>query len=253
MIYFLSKTERLKNNKDFNKYLEFITFLKKNNYSRFNKDLIKNIAWANKYEKEVLRPLLTPELKKQFDYSKSAIKYIDLKIRGEVLSGFLGKLQSDMTIEMIKHSPICSIIKNAEKKTICFTTSVKVSLEAMKYIKNNCHMEPILVNGSTSKNIVDISHKFKTETPINPLIATIQTLSTGVTLTEANTIIFLNKPWRYVDVVQAEDRIHRIGQDTDVEIYNFVLDTGNKNNLSTRMNDIVQWSQDLFEGIIGPD
>jgi hypothetical protein len=81
----------------------------------------------------------------------------------------------------------------------------------------------------------------------------IQTLSTGVTLVEANTVIFLNQPWRYVDRVQAEDRVHRIGQDTPVNIYLYVLDTGGEPNLSTRMEDIISWSREMFEGIVGKE
>ena len=76
-------------------------------------------------------------------------------------------------------------------------------------------------------------------------------MSTGVTLTEADTMIFLNKPWRHVDYAQASDRIHRIGQDVDVTIYSLVLDTGETENLSTRMESISEWSKEQFENIVG--
>lgn len=62
--------------------------------------------------------------------------------------------------------------------------------------------------------------------------------------------IFLNKPWRYIEYQQASDRIHRIGQDTEVYIYTLLLDTGNKENLSTRMEDIETWSRKMFEDIV---
>ena len=126
-----------------------------------------------------------------------------------------------------------------------------VARNAMNYVKQTCKLTPDIVFGETSSNVTGILSQFKTDININPLVATIQTLSTGVTLVEANTIIFLNQPWRHVDKVQAEDRVHRIGQDVDVHIFTFILDTGSEKNLSTRMADIVSWSKDMFDGIVG--
>jgi len=172
---------------------------------------------------------------------------------GEVIGGLLNRLRAEMFNEMIIHSPLCNIIQNSEKKTICFTTFVDVVRNAKKYVEEKCKLSPIAVFGETSSNIKGILKQFKLDTTTNPLIATIQTLSTGVTLVEADTVVFLNQPWRYVDRSQAEDRVHRIGQDTEVKIYTFVLDTGSEKNLSTRMEDIVSWSKEMFEGIVGAE
>ena len=45
-------------------------------------------------------------------------------------------------------------------------------------------------------------------------------------------------------------RIYRIGQNTDVHIYNVLLNTGKELNLDTRMNDILNWSEDMFTNMI---
>jgi hypothetical protein len=82
------------------------------------------------------------------------------------------------------------------------------------------------------------------------MIASLKMMSTGVTLTAANTVIFLNKPWRHYEYVQASDRILRIGQTTDCYIYSLVLDTGNEPNMSDRMSEIISASKDLFEAVI---
>ena len=76
-------------------------------------------------------------------------------------------------------------------------------------------------------------------------------MSTGVTLNEANTTIFAPTPFRYTDYEQAMARCYRIGQDTDVYVYTLTLDTDGKPNISTRIQDISDWSKSLFMNIVG--
>ena len=246
--------DKLKKDKTFLLYLNTINYLRKHGYNRkFDKDFVKNVAKANEYEKEILRPMLPADLKRKFDRSKAVVKYLNLKIMGEVIGGFLNKLRAEMFSKMIENSPICKIIEESQKKTVCFSTFTDVVKSANEYLRSSCKYKPILVFGETSSGITTMLKDFKEDTSVNPLVATVQTLSTGVTLVEANTIIFLNKPWRHADASQAEDRVHRIGQDTDVTIYTFILDTGSDPNLSTRMEEIVAWSQKMFESIVGDD
>jgi SNF2 family DNA or RNA helicase len=239
------------NSPDMIKYNEIITELKRYGYSNMDRDQVERVAWANRYERDKIRPNLTNELKKKFDKSRAVVKYVDMKIMGEVLGGLLNNMRSEMFSQMIEHSPLCEIINKSLKKTICFTTYTDVVRTADNYVRTKCGKNPILVYGETSSIIKDNLIKFRANSEINPLIATVQTMSTGVTLIEANTVIFLNQPWRFVDQEQAANRVYRIGQDTDVFVYTFILDTGNQPNLSTRMEDIVSWSKDMFKGIIG--
>jgi hypothetical protein len=64
-------------------------------------------------------------------------------------------------------------------------------------------------------------------------------------------VVFLNKPWRHIEYIQASDRVYRIGQDSDVLIVSILLDTGDKDNLSTRMEDIMEWSKQMFSELVG--
>lgn len=236
---------------DLQRYKEVIGRLRKRGYNRYDSYQVAEVSWANEFEKTVLRPALPPDLRRQFDRSRSVVKYVDMKVMGEVIGGLLNRLRSEMFSKMLQNSPICDIIRESEKKTICFTTYTDVVRATEEYVKRKCGLNPLLVFGETTGNIKQILNNFKLDPRANPLIATIQTLSTGVTLTEANTIIFLNKPWRFTDISQAEDRVHRIGQDTNVFVFTFTLDTGQNPNLSTRMDDIVKWSKDMFEGMVG--
>ena len=56
-------------------------------------------------------------------------------------------------------------------------------------------------------------------------------------------MFFLGVPYRDADFEQACDRIHRIGQTTDVNIY-IILLKSKQENVSTRIEKIMSWSAD---------
>lgn len=49
------------------------------------------------------------------------------------------------------------------------------------------------------------------------LLCTLGAGSEGITLTRANRMLFLQRSWRHIDNMQAEARIHRIGQEREVQ------------------------------------
>lgn len=238
---------KLGRDRDFLEYLDIIERLIKNNGQYVWGDT--TITWANKYEKEVLEPMLPSDLLKKFRHSKAAVKYLHLKIRGEVLGNCLMHLRMQMTSEMLMAGDIQKLVVEAIKKTVIFTSYVDTIETCEKYFKSK-NYDPLSIYGKTSDNLAALVNEFQTNADKNPLIASIQTLSTGATLTAANRLIFLNKPWRSIEYQQASDRIHRIGQDTPVDIISLVLDTGKEGNLSTRMEEVMAWSNSLFSAIV---
>ena len=208
--------------------------------------------YCNKFEKEKINPLLSSQDKKDFKNSKSVVKYVELKIMGEYLGGVLGRRRIELHSAMIEHSGIDKIVAEAEKKTICFTSYVDTVQVANDYFKKRGY-KPLLVYSDTNNNVNGILNEFKNTPDTNPLIATIQSLSTGVTLICANTVIFLNQPFRAHEYEQASARVYRIGQDTQVYLWDLMLDTGDIPNLSTRMLDIQKWSGDQIAAILNKD
>ena len=63
--------------------------------------------------------------------------------------------------------------------------------------------------------------QFKSDDSITAFIASSRIASEGLTLTEANNVIFLNRWWNPSSNSQARDRVVRIGQERPVTIYNF--------------------------------
>ena len=214
-------------------------------------DVRELIQSVNQYENKVIIPSLPNNLKKDFRDAKSVYKYIKFKVLGEVIGNLLTRLRIAMTTDLIGKQ-ILDIINTAEKRTILFSSYTDSLETAEQYCKRN-KLNPMVIDGTNSKQVRALLDKFKADPSINPLIASTKVLSTGHTIVECNTVIFLNVPFRSVDYYQASDRVYRIGQDADVYIYKLILDTGSKPNLSTRMQDILQWSKEQFTQLIGDD
>lgn len=207
------------------------------------------IVSVNKYENDVIIPNLPVNLRKPFRESKSVYRYYLLKCMGETLGTVLSGLRAEMYSNLIGEE-VHQIIVEAEKKTIIFSTQNDVLDIAMAKCKS-WNLNPVLINGSNSRDAKMILDKFKKDKTLNPLVCSVQVMGAGHTIIEANTVIFVGKPWRQAMVSQAEDRVWRIGQDASVvNIISVMLDTDGVPNLSTHLEDIVQWSKEQFDEIV---
>lgn len=78
----------------------------------------------------------------------------------------------------------------------------------------------VKVDGSvTGANRNKAVEQFQQNDKIKLFVGNIQAAGVGLTLTAASTVAFLELPWTPGDVLQAEDRVHRIGQKESVGIY----------------------------------
>lgn len=233
--------------KAFVEYLDNINTLRNNQY---NYTLAPLAHASRSYEDEVIVPTLPNDIKRDFKDARSVVKYVELKVLGETLGNVLGNLRAEMTSDLLVEGSVKTIIERAQKKTILFS-SYKDTIDVATSVCKEWGFNPVTIDGSNSNQAKELVAKFKTDPHLNPLIASLQVMSTGHTINEANTVIFLNVPFRSVDYDQASDRCYRIGQDTEVYVYKLILDTGDVPNLSTRMQDIVKWSREQFNEIMG--
>lgn len=237
-------------NEQFKQYQANVAMFQK--YGFDPKTMSNESKFCNDYELNVIIPSLPESLKAPFKDARSVIKYVDLKIKGECLGRILGKERTQCHVDMVRHIPFQQYIDNAEKKTLIFTDFVPVLEETRKYTAELGYM-PVVVYGDTNNELVNIVKDYRANADINPLIATFRSLAEAVPLTEANNGMMLNKPFRFHHYKQAMARMHRIGQDTTVYVNNFVLDTGNDPNISTRSEDIMNWSRDQVDQLMGYD
>lgn len=223
--------------------------------------------YCNQYEKRNIIPGLPAHLKEDFKNSRSVYKYYHLKVQGEALGRILGRHRTMCNIDMARAmdnysiteqfgskdsyaSNLSSIIDNSKKKTVIFTSYVEV-VDVVHEMLSEKGYSPLRVYGDTNKDLAKIVEQFEKDPNLNPLIATFQSLSTAVPLVMANTAVMLNAPYRAHEHEQALSRVDRIGQTEVVCNYNVFLDTGNEPNISTRSSDIMEWSRDQVNAIMG--
>ena len=225
------------------------------------------IKQVNDYERKVIIPNLSSENKKIFRDTTSVYKYVSLKIQGEALGRILGRERTLCNLEIIRHLEgarayceelewqnepfgIDDIFDMSESKVVFFTDYVEVLQEAETVLKKRGY-HPKVVYGDTNKDLSDILKKFTEDPKVNPVIATIKSLSTAVPLIMADTEVLLNVPYRDYIYKQTIARVDRIGQKHPIKIFHVYLDTDGEPNISTRSKDLMEWSRQMVERLLG--
>lgn len=111
-------------------------------------------------------------------------------------------------------------ILDQDQQVVVFSDHVKVVSELSKKFSNS-----VGITGEVAADKrADYVRKFQSG-KIRVIFATIGALSTGVTLTASSNLVFNDYPWVPADLLQAEKRIHRIGQEKPCLIH--MLFSGN--------------------------
>lgn len=92
-----------------------------------------------------------------------------------------------------------------------------------------------IVGGQTPKQRTAVVDAFQAG-QLDTVLATTQAGGVGITLTAAQTVVFLQRPVPLVESMQAEDRAHRIGQTVSVEYVDIITE----NTIDTRIRTILR-------------
>ena len=189
---------------------------------------------VNEFESTYIEKYLELDSLKNFRDLKSIIKYPKLKAMGEALGKILLRRRIECYNELAKNLDYQEIINGADKKTVIFSNYVSTCEIATKMaIKYKYH--PLRVYGEFTNDLTPTVQKFMVPTnKYNPLIATYKSLSTGVPLIAANTMICLDLPFRMYIFDQTVSRIYRLGQDKRTFVFIVKLDTGEEINITQR-------------------
>lgn len=191
-----------------------------------------------------------PLIKTLKEYEKKLV-WMKRSAMGKAIGRVYPKYRAEMFNALFDENKerIFDMINNNIKKTVIFSQSLPVVKHICDTLNANGIPAVKIVGGVNPTDRSNIINKFKYDESIRVIVATSQSMSTGVTLTCASLMFFFGPPYRSADYEQCCDRIHRIGQDSDVNIYNVTLMSNGKN-LSNRMDDILKWSKDMFDAAI---
>lgn len=185
---------------------------------RREKEILEGlVANPDNVEKEIDQLLETDELPKATELAKIRQELALKKIA--TVANFIDDIlqaQSKIVVFAWHHSVI-----NTLKEAL-----VKIYPE--KSVKTITGLE----NMQIKQNIIN---QFQNEPNPRILICSIAAVGTGVTLTAASTCIFLELDWIPANVMQAEDRLHRIGQRNSVNIYYIVFEKSVESYVAKRM------------------
>ena len=111
----------------------------------------------------------------------------------------------------------------------------------------NMGWAPLVITGETKDEdrqlYVDL---FQTRENNPVIIGTIGAMGTGLTLTAGTVEIFMDEPWNRALYDQAVDRCHRVGQNSNVTIYNLLC----KNTIDERIHELIQNKGAMSDAII---
>lgn len=237
-------------------YIDTMNYLKYINSSTDpDKDKLDVGEYKQEYFNSFLKEFVYPNIDNKEDrdrlkYLTSQYVYAMQSATGLAIGKILPPAKTNCYIEIFHHNIdlFIDMINNNIKKTIIFTPFLQVANDTYETLLSH-GIGCVKIVGETKERMKYIN-MFKENDNVDVLVATTQTLSTGVTLTEANQMFFLGTPYRNADFEQACDRIHRIGQTTQVNIYTVLLDTGKEKNITERIDEIMQWSARISDSML---
>ncbi len=138
-------------------------------------------------------------------------------------------------------------LDDRDGKTFVVTQFVWAATEAARRLNSRKISAEVLTGATPVEERVELIERFQEQDDPKVLCATIQTGGEGWTLTTADMIVFLDRPWSPQVVSQAEDRLHRIGQRLPVQIVSLIAE----NTIEDRVEEALAHKQDIFNGVFG--
>jgi len=154
---------------------------------------------------------------------------------------------SSSDIDSSKISRACDlveqIISNNEKVVIF--SAFKQTLDVLKDKLSTYN--PLLCTGDIKDNIISENiEQFQNNPDCKIMLATVQKMGTGITLTSATNEIFIDCAWTQAQNLQCEDRIYRIGSQNPVFIYYL----WNNDTIDLRVKEIVESKEAIADFIV---
>jgi len=129
------------------------------------------------------------------------------------------------------------------EKLVVFAVHKFVISQLMEEFKNIAVKVDGSVSGPNRQLAVD---KFQNEAETRLFVGNIKAAGIGLTLTASSNVAFLELPWTSGELIQAEDRCHRIGQKDTVNVYYLLAE----NTIEERIATLLDSKRTVLEAIL---
>lgn len=134
-----------------------------------------------------------------------------------------------------------------EKPVVVFAQSRQLIDLTAKRFDSEKIPYTMIVGGQSAYDRQEAIDKFQ-QGQVRAILCTISAGGVGVTLTKADTLVFLQRSWSMIDNSQAEDRIHRIGAEVHDSIT--IVDIVSNDTFEERQRDVLGDKQEKLEEIM---
>ena len=131
------------------------------------------------------------------------------------------------------------------QKAVVFTVSVQLARMAAAKLEAEGYKVGSITGDVTGALRFDVIRRFQ-ESDLQFCVVTLGAGGEGITLTAAQTAIFLQRSFSFVQNNQAEDRLHRIGQTGSVE----VIDVVARDTIEPHVHDIYRRKGEMSEEVV---
>lgn len=161
-------------------------------------------------------------IKSNLDLISNSVNPLSMLIRLRQATGYTGilstKIQESAKLDRLEEL-VENAVSNNDKCVIFSNWTSMTDVVYERLVKYN----PAVITGDTKDDERTAQQdKFMTNDNCKVIIGTIGAMGTGLTLTAANTVIFLDEPWNKALFDQAVDRCHRIGTKSTVFVYSIL-------------------------------
>lgn len=184
------------------------------------------------------------EIKEQIDKIKVSNNPLAQLIRLRQATGFTGILSSQIkeSAKLDRLEEIVEELVENGEKAIIFSNWTDMTRPTMERLGR---FNPAIITGET-KDRKEQQERFMTDSRCKVIIGTIGAMGTGLTLTAASTVIFLDSPWNRANKEQAEDRAHRIGTTSNVNIITIVC----KDTIDERIEELINKKGAMADALV---
>lgn len=171
---------------------------------------------------------------------------LSMMIRLRQATGWTGII-SDKVQESAKMDRMVELVQEivaSGQKAIIFSNWESMTEIAKEKLKS---YNPAYITGATKadERMKEVD-RFQTNDKCKVIIGTIGAMGTGLTLTAAQNVIFLDSPWNMALKAQAEDRAHRIGTRGTVNIITLVC----KDTIDERIEELVEKKGQIADALV---